>query len=453
MQLMSFAQRQERLSGSLWFFPLVMTVAALLLGFVLGRINEGPSSALSPVLFHGGAEEARRLLVSIATATIGVFAVVVGLTLVALQVASNRYSPRLVRTILRDRKTQLVLSLFIATFAYNAAGLYTVGKTQDDADYPRLAVTVGLVLLFVCIAALVYYVDRVAHTIQLHSILRTVGNGAGRAIAARPAGIGRAAGQSVPTTDWHLPPPSAITVAAPRSGYVQRLSTPALIRAAASQDAVIKLVPGIGGHVVEGGTLAWAWRIDDPSVPLATASLEKVVGRSVTIGAARSNHRDVALAAIEMVDIALLSMHIFDYHTVEQSAAELTVLLSRLARLPLGEEVLTDSVGGVRLIVPGMEFEEYLELACGEIRRKGSAEPVVLRSLVRMLRTVGGLVPAERVAGVMLQLELIRSSAKRSVSEQHDLDLMIRDIDEALLSLQTAPHPMRESTSKTSAGT
>ena len=73
---------------------------------------------LDPVLFHGNAEEARRLLLSVATATVGVFAIVVGLTLVALQVAANRYSPRLVRSFLRDRPTQLVFSLFMATFAY-----------------------------------------------------------------------------------------------------------------------------------------------------------------------------------------------------------------------------------------------------------------------------------------------------------------------------------------------
>jgi hypothetical protein len=34
--------------------------------------------------------------------------------------------------------------------------------------------------------------------------------------------------------------------------------------------------------------------------------------------AARSEHHDVALGAIKMVDVALLSMHVFDFHTVQQ---------------------------------------------------------------------------------------------------------------------------------------
>ena len=80
-------QTRESLSGSLWFLPLLMTLAALILGLVLAQIHVRPDGFLDPVLFHGNAEEARRLLLSVATTTVGVFAIVVGLTLVALQVA------------------------------------------------------------------------------------------------------------------------------------------------------------------------------------------------------------------------------------------------------------------------------------------------------------------------------------------------------------------------------
>ena len=139
MQRMTLDERRERWGGSLWLIPLLTTLAAMLLGLALDHESDRLDALLRPVLFHGGAEEARRILITVATATIGVFAVVVGLTLVSLQVASNRYSPRLVRTILRDRPTQVVLGLFIATFAYNAAGLYTVGTSGNDNDYPTVA--------------------------------------------------------------------------------------------------------------------------------------------------------------------------------------------------------------------------------------------------------------------------------------------------------------------------
>ena len=433
-------QTRESLSGSLWFLPLLMTLAALILGLVLAQINVRPDGFLDPVLFHGNAEEARRLLLSVATTTVGVFAIVVGLTLVALQVAANRYSPRLVRSFLRDRPTQVVLSLFMATFAYNAAGLYTVSAEDPNSptDYPRLAVSVGLLLLFACIAALVYYVDRVAHSIQIHSILHNIGAAARRAIVAQPPGVGRASGQlDVGGESWEQPPPWAIQLIAQKSGYVQRLQTATLVQAAAAEDSVIRLVPGIGGHVVAGSALGWAWRATKEARPRAEP-LETAVAKSVTIGAARSEHHDVALGAIQMVDVALLSMHVFDFHTVQQSADELAVLLSNIADLPLGTEAIADDTGAVRLVVPALTFEDYLELACGEIRRRGAAEPVVLRSLVKLLRSVGAITKPERLDLVREQLELVRSTAERSIQEPHDLELVLSDADDALLALGRA---------------
>ncbi|MFT3861005.1 DUF2254 domain-containing protein [Micropruina sp.] len=422
-------QRREALSGSLWFLPLLMTVGALLLGAGLAEIRLPEDGPLSPVLYHGGAEDARRLLLSVATATVGVFALVVGLTLVALQVAGNRYSPRLVRSFLRDRPTQLVLGMFIATFAYNAAGLYTVGAQED---YPRLAVTGGLVLLFVCIAALVFYVDRVAHSLQTHTLLNTVGLTTRRAVEARPPGIGRSAGLSgLDGVPWDEPPVGAIKLLAPRSGYVQRLQMDALMRAALGEDAVIQLVPGIGGHVVAGTPLGWACPANGGLVRPET--LARSVNRAITIGAGRSSYNDVALGAIQMVDMALLSMHVFDYHTVEQSCAELGVLLGRIAGLPLGPEAVVDSSGTIRVLVPGLYFGDYLELACGEIRRKGSSEPVVLLALVKQLRAASASATPERLTLVRRELEYVRAAAQAGIPEPHEVERVLREADRVLL--------------------
>lgn len=422
-------RRKETLSGSLWFVPLLMTIGALLLGALLGEVRLAEDGPLSPVLYHGGAEDARRLLISVATATVGVFALVVGLTLVALQVAGNRYSPRLVRGFLRDRPTQIVFGLFIATFAYNAAGLYTVGAQES---YSRLAVTVGIVLLFACIAALVFYVDRVAHSLQTHTLLNSVGTAARRAIAAQPPGIGRSAGMSgLDGVPWDEPPIGAIQLLAPRSGYVQRLNMDALMRAALAEDAVIQLVLGIGGHVVEGTPLAWACPANGGVVhaePLARA-----VNRAITIGSGRSNFNDVAVGGIQMVDMALLSMHIFDYHTVEQSCAELGVLLGRIAGVPLGPEAIVDATNTIRVLVPGLYFADYLELACGEIRRKGAAEPVVLLALTKQLRAAGATATPARLPLVRGQLELVRATAQASIREPHDLERVLRETDRVLV--------------------
>jgi uncharacterized membrane protein len=115
---------REYATGSLWVLPGISAVLALVVGFILSRIHVGPGS---PWVFPGTADDARNLL-SMATGTVvTVIALVLGLTVVALQLSSTQFSPRLLRSFLRDRPTQVVLSTFVATFTYSVAGLYALG--------------------------------------------------------------------------------------------------------------------------------------------------------------------------------------------------------------------------------------------------------------------------------------------------------------------------------------
>lgn len=79
------------------------------------------------------------------------------------------------RNFLRDRGTQVVLSAFIATFVYSAAGLFTAGVEAGarTETYPRLAVSGAIVLLFVSLGIVVYFADHLVHSIQIYAINRS----------------------------------------------------------------------------------------------------------------------------------------------------------------------------------------------------------------------------------------------------------------------------------------
>jgi Predicted membrane protein (DUF2254) len=145
---------REYSRGSLWVLPSVMAAAAIVLGSVLSQISIGPSSVLA---FQGTADDARSLLIDISGTMVTVIALLLGLAVVALQLSSTQYSPRLLRNFLRDRPVQVVLGFFVGTFAYGAAGLFTVGVSagQRSDEFPRFAVTVAIVLLFVSLLGLV----------------------------------------------------------------------------------------------------------------------------------------------------------------------------------------------------------------------------------------------------------------------------------------------------------
>ena len=143
MPRVPWEQRRDKLSGALWVIPVLFMAGAIAVGGLLSLINIGPDSAIAPLLFRGHADEAQKVLLAVAGTLVGVLAFVIGLTMIALQVAANRYSPRLMRNFLRDRPAQIVLGLVVAAIIYNGAGVYIVGQPAGTADtkYPRLAVT------------------------------------------------------------------------------------------------------------------------------------------------------------------------------------------------------------------------------------------------------------------------------------------------------------------------
>src|SRR4029079_6912030 len=165
--------------------------------------------------------------------------------LVALQLASTQFSPRLLRYFLRDRVNQVVLSVFVATFVYSTAGLYTVGVNggQRTDDYPRLAVPFAIVLLFASLIVLVYFVHHISHSIQIDEVMVGVERATLRVVEHDLPSTG--VGGALPEH-----PARAVVVPAYASGYVQTIHPERLLSRAREQDVVCSLAAMVGEHLV-----------------------------------------------------------------------------------------------------------------------------------------------------------------------------------------------------------
>jgi uncharacterized membrane protein len=409
---------REYVHGSLWVWPGVSAVAALLVGFAVSRIDVGPGSPLSGLAFQGTADDARTLLTMIAGTVVTVIALVLGLTVVALQLSSTQYSPRLLRKFLRDRANQIVLGVFVATFVYSAAGLYTVGLAAGARveQFPRLAVSGAILLLFASMAMVVFFADHLAHSIQIDAIGARVERDTLAVVHGRLSGVVEQPG----------PPPPAWAVAIPaaRSGYLQTVQPDRLLAWARSQRLIILLKVRVGEHVVVGTTFAWVWTMS-PELPAgdpAQARLE--VDGAVRIGFERTLEQDAALGIRQLVDMACkaLSPAVNDPYTAVQAVDHLSVIFCALAVRPLGDWVTADSEGAA-VIVPGRRFGDYLATMCGLIRRNGSAEPTVALALLRLLENCAAVLSTDRARWLALsdQAGLIRQDAARAISQPADL--------------------------------
>ncbi len=423
---------REYVKGALWLLPLFAVGVAIAAGTVLTFVQVPEDSFLDVLVFQGTPDDARTLLFGIAGSVITVMAVMLGLTVVALQLSSTQLSPRILRNFLQDRPNQVVLAVFVLTFTYATGGLFTVGIARGERieDYPRLAVTGALLLLFASLFALVYFVHHLAHSIQIDAVLKRI---EATTLKSIDAGF---PGRSHPPAEMAEPPEWAVPIPAPSSGYVQTVHPEKLLAVASAEDAVIRYVPRVGDHVVVGLPLAWMWRASPEQPPPDPTRVRASVDQAVRIGFERTHEQDASLGIRQLVDVAskALSPAINDPYTAVQAIDRLTVVLTRLAVHPLGDAVAADSTGAVRVIVPGVSFDEYVKLCCAQIRRFGCREPAVVRRLLRMLDLAAAVCEADpdRRAAVAFHVRLVLEDAEQAIVQPADYDL-IRSEGKAVL--------------------
>ncbi len=413
--------RNADLAGaSLWFMPAVAVATALVLGIILSEFEIQRNRGLGDYLFQGGATEARQLLTVIAGTMITVTGLVFVLTVIALQIASSQFSPRLLRTFLRDRGTQVVLSTFVATFAYSLAGLHTVGRVDSGEIFvPRLAISGALALALASVGMLVYYIHHITDSIRIDTIMQRIEKGTLATLDRlhpRPD-----AGQSGFVVGA---PPEHTVVGASGSGYVQSYHLAALAVQARATDTVVSYIHPVGHHVVSGRPLARVWR--EGGAP-PQGEWELSVNEAVSLTRERSIERDIAFGVRQLVDIAIKAVgpSINDPYTAVQAIQHLSVILATVAGRDL--ETASNDSSDAHVVVPTSDFNAYLDVVCGHIRQEAANRPRVMVALLRLLEDViASTTNPTRKEAIRQQADLVVEDAGKRITQAADLEELSR---------------------------
>lgn len=397
---------REALSTSLWFIPLLCVLGAIVLYLLASYVDRRHESWGSGLVFKGSAEGAHELLGAITSSVITFTAVVFSVTIVALQLASQQFSPRVLRTFLRDRPTQLTLGLFVATLTYAVLVLrdVRVETSRQEEFVPRLSVMLCLVVLAVSIAMFVVYLHHTARSLRVSTIIQSV------------------AGETRAVIERLLPdepdPPSAVprllaapvgVVRAERHGVVAAVSHQELARHASHGDVVVAVVPAIGDFVPRGAPLLEVYGNGDHLD-------ERQLCGAVAITRERTMRQDPSFGFRQIVDIAVraLSPGVNDPTTAVQCLDELHDLLRIIGQRPAWSGQVRDGRGEVRVLVPQPTWSTYLSLALDEIRTAGARQLQITRRMRALLDDLEAVVPEERRAAVRVQIGKLDLAVVRS---------------------------------------
>jgi uncharacterized membrane protein len=417
---------REYVGGALWVMPFTAGIIAVIVASLLVSVTPpSEGSWLSGLGFQGSAEAAQGVLLAITGTVVTVIALVLGLSVVALQLASTQFSPRLLRNFLRDRPNQVALSVFLATFAYCATLLYSVDVGPDPESYPRIAVNLAIVLLFASMAMVVYFADHLSHSLQVEAIMRRVEREALQVVLGSPTDVDLEPPQ---------PPPWALEIPASSSGYVQTTHPELLLPLAIRHRVGIALTTGVGQHIAWGSPLALIWT-PSPEDPLPDmAEFKRAFDADVTLGFERTRQQDVAFGIRQLVDIAVkaLSPAVNDPYTAVQAIQHMTAIFGTMACWPLGPRVARDPNGPAVVVVPSRVFGQYLAKMCGLVRRYGSAEPNAMTALLRLMDHSARMAStdAARLDAISEQARLVRQDGERDIAQPADAAQVIEEEQE-----------------------
>jgi uncharacterized membrane protein len=403
----------DRIRSSYWFLPAVMSLVAVGLSTLMLSLDRRyadriPSDAWW--LYGGEAEGARVVLSAIVTSMISVTSVVFSITIVALTLAAGQFGSRVLRNFMRDRGNQVTLGTFIATFVYAMLVLRTVRGVEDAEFVPPLAMSMGILLVFVSVGILIYFIHHVASSIQADSVVHSIARETEDAIERlfpgaigeeRPDGTRSEGGTPGATSLPTRFDADAKLVRARRGDQLQIIDHEGLMELAVEHDLVIRLRARPGDFVVPDGIIAQVWKEGDLEPELLGEVRDVFV-----LGQSRSLQQDAEFGILQLVEVAVraLSTGINDPFTAMNCVDRISSLLCRLAGRAFPEAERFDDEGTLRVVADTSSFGGFVDAGFNQIRQNARGSVAVLIRMLEAMESIGAQA---------------RTHEQRQVLEQH----------------------------------
>ncbi len=400
----------DAVRSSLWALPLAMVAAACASAFIVLNIDISVGSDPAWYLYSGGAKETPQFLSNLVSSMITMATLAISITMVVLTLAAQQLGPRLIRSFMADRRTQICLGLFASTVVYLLLVLRSAyGQHEAVAN---LAVTLGTALVLLSVATLLYFVHHLARSIIADNVIARIGTQLDGDIERLLPG------ERDNEPDSPAEAAKGAPVALDCGGYIQAIDYDFIVRAAADANAAIAFDVRAGQHVVPGVV---AGQIEPKKS--ATDELCRVVRAAVLVGAERTAVQDLEFSIHQLVEIALraLSPGVNDPYTANAVIDRLTRSIRKIMDRGTQKQVWKDDDGKTRVVASVSTFEGVVDAAFNQIRQQASGMPAVL---IRLADDIGQLLlqaDERHRPALEKHLRLVASAGRHTITAKDDL--------------------------------
>ncbi|WP_353931131.1 DUF2254 domain-containing protein [Okeanomitos corallinicola TIOX110] len=415
----------DALHSSYWFLPSVMVTLGICLVIIMLFIDHQVNFSSIGLIYSGDAEGARGVLSVIASSMVSVTATAFSITIVALQLASRNFGPRLLRNFMRDTGNQIVLGSFLSTFIYSLLILRSIYDKEDDLFIPNLSITVGILLSLVSIGVLIYFIHHASTIIQSSHVLESVSQDLYESINRLfPEKIGHdqkyIQHNSINSDrDINIDFNSqSFPVTANKNGYLQLIDDDRLIKIARDYQIIIYIQAKPGEFIISDSVLAVVFPADKVNHKLST-----IIQKIFILGKERTNQQDIEFPILQLVEIALraISPAVNDPFTAIYVIDRLCAGLCQLVQREFPSACRYDQDHKLRVIVKPVSFAKLLNDAFEQIRQNLHSQTAVTIHLLEAIATIASFTQNSHYHALLRHhADMIKNSSQKSLPASED---------------------------------
>ena len=402
-------QVKSYLRSALWIIPFV-AVPLMQVAWVLARTLDTRFAWKGLAL---GVTGAQAMFNAVITFTLSFIVFTFGSLLIAIQVASGQYTPRIIATtLLRDNVIRCTAGLFVFTFLF----AIKAADRMETSVHQIIAFVVGLLGL-ICIVAFLFLIDYAARMLRPVSLVGRVGK-YGLEVMESVYPEQSTEAESIAGSRQSPGPVERTILHRGKSAIVVAVNVKTLVAEADKAKGVIEFAPQVGDFVGSA----------EPLFLLhggAAAIDERKLRASVVLGDERTMKQDPLFGFRILVDIAIkaLSKAINDPTTAVLAIDQLHRLLRSAGRRNLRTDQILDRAGKLRVIFRTPNWEDFVHLAFSEIRFYGAENMQIARRLRAMILNLTDTLPAQRHSALRKELELLDRTIEKLYVLPEDLKL------------------------------
>ncbi|RAJ15769.1 DUF2254 domain-containing protein [Arenibacter echinorum] len=410
----------RRVLLSIAFYPVLISFAFFLLAFIILELESLELAETLkeriPYLFIKDYETARAILTTLIGGILSLTVFSFTMVMVVLSQASSNFSPRLLPSLVSNKRHQLILGVYIGTLLYCIIILIALGANDIDTHSVGFSTMLAAISGVFCIGLFVYFIHSISTSIQIQNIIDNIFRSSSRYL---DKDYEDTCNLKVGLQEFRMD--NFETIYSHKSGYYRGFDNSLLSDSLAEHCHQIEVVPYVGRHLWEGMPLLKVQNV------LKDEDLEDLM-LCVNISSNRSDQNEGFDGFIKLMEIAVKAMSpgINDPGTAIDAINRLAPLLVKIMRFPHKTSNYLRE-GKIILVRTNVTAKELMQTIIQPIRLYAKKDSSVVLVLIGALKYLvqDTKISKENRDEIQKELEALKMDIIATIENKYDREKIL----------------------------